>query len=122
MVRLYRPVGRERTAGLKDVVEKGQMLVKESERVLWGVAALVWTEHAADEVLWRVTAVGRDTSDEDIRKEILYDVAAVVGAGLVRDSWVEERKSRYVVVKGIPEAEWIKDGMSKLKGGSGGVL
>ena len=66
--------------------------------------------------------MGRDTSDEDIRKEILDDVAAVVGAGLVRDSWVEERKLRYVVVKGILEAEWMKDGMSKLKGDSGGAL
>ena len=41
VVRLNGPVGRERTAGLKDVVEKVQMLMKESERVSWGVAALV---------------------------------------------------------------------------------
>ena len=122
VIRLNGPVGRERTAGLKDVVEKVQMLVKESDRASWGVAALVWTEHAADKVLWRVTGVGRDTSDEDVRREILDDVAAVVGAGLVRDSWVEGRKSRYVVVKGNPEAEWVKDGLSKLKGGSGGSL
>ena len=83
---------------------------------------LVWTEHAADKVLWRVMGVGRDTSDEDARKEMLDDVVAVVRAGLVRDAWVEERKSRYVVVKGIPESEWMKDGLSKLKGGSGGAL
>ena len=50
------------------------------------------------------------------------DVTAVVGAGLVKDSWVEGRKSRYVVVSGIPEAEWMKDGMSKLKGGTGEVM
>ena len=49
-------------------------------------------------------------------------MTAVVGAGLVRDSWVEGRKSRYVVVSGIPEAEWLKDGMSKLKGGTGEVM
>ena len=117
VIRLSGPVGRERTMGLKDVVGKVQMLVKESGRPSWGVAALVWTEHAADEVLWRVTGVGRDTSDEEVRKEMLNDVVAVVGAGLVRDSSVEDRKSRYVVVKGIPEAEWIKNGMSNLKGG-----
>ena len=117
VIRLNGPVGRERTAGLREVVQKIQMLVKESKRASWGVAALVWTEHAADEVLWRVTGVGRDTSDEEVRKEMLDDVVAVVGAGLVRDSSVEDRKSRYVVVKGIPEAEWIKNGMSNLKGG-----
>ena len=86
------------------------------------MGALVWTEHAADEVLWRITGVGRDTSDEEVRKELETDVTAVVGAGLVRESWVERRKSRYVMVKEIPEAEWVKDGMSKLKGGTGGVV
>ena len=49
---------------------------------------------------------------------MMGDVTAVVGAGLVKDSWVEGRKSRYVVVSGIPEAEWMKDGISKLKGGT----
>ena len=119
VVRLNEPVGRERTAGLKGMVEKVQLLVRESERVSWGVAAVVWTEHAADEVLRRVTGVERDTSNEDVRKELADDVAAVVGAGLGRDSWVEDRKSRYVLVKGIPEAEWVMDGVSKLKGGAG---
>ena len=122
VVRLNGPVGRERTAGLRSVVENVQMLVKESRRVSWNVSAVVWTEHAADEVLWRVTGVGRDISYEDVRKELVDDVTAVVGAGLVKDSWVEERKSRYVVVKGVPEAEWMKDGMSKLKGGGVGSM
>ena len=122
VVRLNGPVGRERTVGLKGVVEPVQFLVKESGRVSWGVGALVWTEHAADEVLWRVTGVGRDTYEEEVRKELERDVTAVVGAGLVRESWVEERKSRYVVVKGIPEAEWVRDGRSKLKGGTGEVV
>ena len=122
VVRLNGPVGRERTAGLKGVVEKLQLLVRESERMSWGVAAVVWTKHAADEVLWRVTGVGRDTSDEDVRKELADDVAAVVVAGLVRDSLVEDRKSRYVLVKEILEAEWVIDGVSKLKGGAGGAV
>ena len=122
VVRLNGPVGRERTAGLKGVVEKVQLLVRESGRMSWGVAAVVWTEHAADEVLWRFTGVGRDVSDEEVRKELADDVAAVVGAGLIRDSWVEERKSRYVVVKWITEAEWVLDGFSKLKGGASGAV
>ena len=66
--------------------------------------------------------MGRGTSDEEVRKELESDVAAVVGAGLIKKSWVEGRKSRYVVVKGIPEAEWVKGGMSRLKGGTGEVV
>ena len=122
VVRLNGPVGRERTARFKGAVEKVQMLVKDSRRVSWSVAAVVWTEHAADEVLWRVTGVGKDTSDEDVRKELLANVAAVVGANLIRDSWVEKRMSRDVVIRGIPEAEWVKDGLFMLKGGAGGAV
>ena len=122
VVRLNGQVGRERTTRLKGVVEKVQLLVRESERMSWSVAAVVWTEHAADEVLWRITGVGRDASDEDVRKELADDGAAVVGAGLIRDSWVEERKSRYVVLKGIPEAEWVLGGIFNLKGGAGGAV
>ena len=32
---------------------------------------------------------------------------------------MEDHLSKYVVMKGIPEAEWLKDGLSKLKGGGG---
>ena len=79
----------------------------------------VWTEHAADEMVWRVMGVEKETSDEMVMKGLLDDVMAVVGSGLVRDSWVEERRSWYVVVKSIPEAEWVKDGLTKPKGGAG---
>ena len=41
VVRLNGPVGRERTAGLKGVVEKVQFLVRESGWVAWNVGALV---------------------------------------------------------------------------------
>ena len=80
---------------------------------------VVWKEHTADEVVWRVTGVEKETSDEMVMKDLLDDVTAVVGSGLVHDSWVDDRRSRYVVVKSIPEAEWVKDGLSKLKGGAG---
>ena len=105
VVRLRGPVGWERTAGLQGVVEQVQALARERKHASWDVAVVVWTEHAADEVLWRVMGVGKDTSDEMVMRDLLDDDTAVVGAGLVRDSWVEDRRSRYVVVKSIPEAE-----------------
>ena len=51
VVRLKVPVGREKTAGLKGVVEQVQALARERKHASWDVAAVVWTEHAADEVL-----------------------------------------------------------------------
>ena len=119
MTRLNGPVGRARTAELKGVVEKVQPLVKQRGHATWAVSAVVWTEHGADEILWRVTGVGKDTIDEVVKSALVDDVSAVVGGGLLRDSWVEDRLSKYVVVKNVPEAEWLKDGASKVKGGGG---
>ena len=64
--------------------------------------------------------MGKDTRDDAVRTTVVDDVPAVVGGALVKDSWVEDHLLRYVVVKGIPEAEWLKDGPSKLKGGGRG--
>ena len=61
----------------------------------------------------------KDTIDEVVRSALVDDVSAVVGGGLLRDSWVEDRLSKYVVVKNVPEADWLKDRASKLKGGGG---
>ena len=119
VLRLKGPVGWERTAGLKEVVEQVQALTRERKHASLDVSAVVWTEHAADEMLWRVTGVEKETSYEIIMKDLLNHVTAVVGTGLVRDSWVEDRRSRYVVVKSIPEAEWVNDELTKLKGGGG---
>ena len=47
------------------------------------------------------------------------DFEAVVGTSLVRDSWVENRRSWYVVEKGITEMERLKDGLTNLKGSDG---
>ena len=76
-------------------------------------------EHGMDEMLWIVTGVGKDTIDEAIRTALVYDVLAVVEGGLLKDSWVEDSLSKYVVVKNVLEAEWWKYGASKLKGGGG---
>lgn len=63
--------------------------------------------------------MGKDILDEKVRTALVDNVSAVVGGGLLKDSWVENRLSKYVVVKSILEAEWLKDGPGKLKGGRG---
>ena len=110
VTRLNGPVGRARTPELNGVVEKVQPLVKQRAHTSWAVLAVVWTEHGTDEILWTVIGVGKDTVD---------DVSAGVGGGLLKDSWVEDRLSKYVVEKNVPKAEWLKDRASKLKGGGG---
>ena len=44
------PIGRARTAGLPEVVEKVQTLVR-SRSLRWGVTARVWSQHENDEIL-----------------------------------------------------------------------
>ena len=122
VTRLNGPVGQARTAELKGVVEKVQPLVRQRGHTSWAVSAVVWMEHVADEILWRVTGVGKDTVGVVVRSALVDDVSAVVGGGLLRHSWVEDRLSKYVVVKNVPEAEWLKDGASKLKGGGGELV
>ena len=119
VTRLNGPVGRARTAELKWVVEKVQPLMRQRGHTAWAVSAVVWTEQRVDEILWRATEVGKDTPDESVRTALVDDVLAVVGGGLLKDSWLEDRLSKYVVVKSVPEAECLKDGPGKLKGGGG---
>ena len=78
---------------------------------------MVWTKHGTDKILWRVNGVGKNTSDEAVRTALVDDASAVVGGGLLKYSWVEGRLSRYVLVKNVLTAEWLKDGASKVKGG-----
>ena len=115
--RLNGPLGRVRTSELKGVVEKLQPLVRQRGHTSWAVSAVVYVEHRTNEILLRVTGVGKDAPDEAIRTALVDDISAVVGGGLLEHSWVEDRLSKYVVVESIPEAEWLRDGASKLKGG-----
>ena len=99
------------------MVEKVQPLVRQRGHTSWAVSAVVWTEHGSDEFLWRVTSVGKDTIDEAVRTALVDDVSAVIVRALLKDSWVEDYLSKYVVVKNVTEAEGLKDGAGKLKEG-----
>ena len=70
VMRLNGLVGRERSSALKGMMEHVQALVKERKQTSWNVTAGVWMTHAADEVLWRITGVGRDTHDDVVVKNI----------------------------------------------------
>ena len=61
--------------------------------------------------------MGKDTLYDVVRIALVADMSAVVVGGVLWDSWVEDCMLKYVVVKKVPEAEWLRDGPSKLKSG-----
>lgn len=63
--------------------------------------------------------MGQDTPYERVIEDLLDDVTAIVGTPLIRDNWVEHHQSRDVIVRVILEGEWVRDVMSKLRGGAG---
>ena len=85
VTRLNGPVGRTRMAELRGVVERVQALVKQKGHQSWVVAAVMWTVHAADKVLWRVTGVEKGTTDSVFEDDLVGDVSAVIGTGIMRD-------------------------------------
>ena len=56
----------------------------------------------------------------DITGVVLKNLEAVLGVGSVVGCWVENKQSTYVVVRGIPEREWLSDvgGTQGLVGGN----
>ena len=109
MSRLGGPVGRARTAGLEAVVEQVQVLFR-SESLGWGVSAKVWSKHGADEVLWTVSGVEKAVGDSVVLDRLRVNVVVAVGTAEVVDWWVEGHLSRYVMVVGISEENWVASG------------
>ena len=80
--RLGGPVGRARTAGLPEVVEKVQALIRSGSRA-WGVSVKVWCQYGSDEILWIVSEVGKTVKDAEVVDCPRVCVEAMVGTGKV---------------------------------------
>ena len=76
-----------------------------------------YTVHGGDEVLWTVRGVELQVNGSDVARMILRNLEAVWGVGSVVGCWVENKLSAYVVVRGIPEREWLSE-----KGGVQGLV
>lgn len=59
---------------------------RERERTTCSVAAVGWIDLVADEALWRIVGVRRDSPNEVVQKELFNDVTAIVRTGFVRES------------------------------------
>ena len=120
---LCRPLDGERRKTLQEVVGKVQGLVG-AARLGWGVVASPYTVHGGDEVLRTVHGVELEVNGSDVATMILRNLEAVWEVGSVVGCWVENKLSAYVVVRGIPEQEWLseKGGVQGLVDGNPGVM
>ena len=112
---LWRPLDGERRKSLQEALWKMQGLIGAAS-LGWGVVASPYMVHGGDEILWTVRGVGEETNGFEVAKVILKNLEAVWGVGSLVGCWVENKMSAYVVVRGIPEREWLSD-----KGGVQGL-
>ena len=90
----------------------------------WGLVASPYTVHEGDEVLWTVRAVGEGVNGTEVAGTILKNLEAVWGVGSLVGCWVKNKMSAYVVVRGIPEREWLSEqgGVQSLVEGNPGIM
>ena len=120
---LSRPLDGEGRKSLQGVVSKVQGLVG-AANLGWGLIASPYTVHVGDEVLWTVRGVGEEVNGTEVAGTILKNVKAVWGVGSLVGCWVENKMSGYVVVRGIPEREWLSEqgGVHGLVVGNPGIM
>ena len=59
--------------------------------------------------MWTVRGVELEVNGSEVARMILRNLEAVWGVGSVLGCWVENKLSAYVVVRGIPEREWLSE-------------
>ena len=120
---LCHPVDGEGRKSLQGAVSKMQSLVG-AANLGWGLVASPYTVHGGDEVLWTVRGVGDEVNGTEVAGTILKNLEAVWGVGSLAGCWVENKMSAYVVVRGIPEREWLSEqgGVQGLLEGNQGIM
>ena len=61
--------------------------------------------------------VGEEVNGTEVARTVMKNLEAVWGVGSLVRCWVENKMSAYVVVRGIPEREWLSE-----KGGGQGLV
>ena len=120
---LCRPLDGERRKSLQEAVSQVQGLIGAAS-LGWGVVALPYTVHGGDEILWTVRGVVEETNGSEVANVILKNLEAVWGVGSLVGCWVDNKGSAYVVVRVIPEREWLsnKGGVQGLVDGNPGIM
>ena len=103
---LCRPLDGEGRKSLQGALTKMQSLIG-ATNIWWGLVASPYTVHGGNEVLWTGRGVGEEINGTEVAGTILKNLEAVWGVGSLVECWVENKMSAYVVVRGIPEREWL---------------
>ena len=120
---LCRPLDGEGRKSLQGAVSKVQGLIG-AANLGWGLVASPYTVHGGDEVLWTVRGVGEDVNGTEVARTVMKNLQAMWGVGSLVGCWVDNKVSAYVVVRGIPEREWLseKGGVQGLVVGNPGIM
>ena len=120
---LCRPLDGDRRKSLQGAVSKVQGLIG-AANLGWGLVASPYTVDGGDEVLWTVKGVGEEVNGTEVARTVKRNLEAVWGVGSLVGCWVENKISAYVVVRGIPEREWLseKGGVQGLVAGNPGIM
>ena len=120
---LCRPLDREGRKSRQGAVSKMQSLVG-AAILRWGLVSTPYTVHVADEVLWTVRGVGEEVNGTEVAGTIMKNLEVVWGVRSLVGCWVENKMSAYVVVRGIPEREWLSEqgGVQGLVEGNPGIM
>ena len=120
---LCRPLDGEGRKSLQGAVSKMQGLIG-AANLGWGLVASPYMVHGGDEVLWTVRGVGEEVNGTEVARTVMKNLEAVWGVGSLVECWVENKLSAYVVVRGIPEREWLseKGGVQGLVVGDPGIM
>ena len=120
---LCRPLDGEGRKSLQGAVSKMQSLAG-AANLRWGLIASLYTVHGGDEVLWTVRGVDEAVNGTEVAKIVMRKLEAVWGAESLVGCWVENKLSAYVIVRGIPQREWLseKEGVQGLVEGNPGIM
>ena len=120
---LSRPLDGEGRKSLQSAVSKVQGLVR-AANLGWGLVSSPYTLHVGDEVLWTVRGVGEEVNGMEIAGTILKNLEPVWGVWSLVGCWVVNKMSGCVVVRGIPEKEWLSEqgGVQGLVVGTPGIM
>lgn len=120
---LCRPLDGEKRKSLQEVVSKVHRQVG-AANLGWGLVASPYTVNGGDEVLWTVREVEEGINGTEVASTVMRNLEPVWGMGSLVGCWVENKLSAYVVVRGIPEREWLSDrgGVQGLVDGNPGIM
>ena len=120
---LCRPLGGEGRKSLQGAVSNMQGLVV-AANLGWALVASPYTVHVGDKALWTVRGVDEGVNSTMVAGTIMKNLDPVWGVGSRVGCWVENKMSAYIVVRGIPEREWLFEngGVQGLVQGNPGIM